>query len=903
MALGDGIRRDIQLVSQQERDRFIAAILQLDTTRFYPDGVSYWDKQEDIHKNAHAAGADVHGGPAFLGWHRELCNRLEGLIREVDPELSLHYWDWTVDPRSTAGGRTNLFTTQFMGSANGDAGPPLQDFESTEGGGHTHIWRQLLAGAPAIASDHDIIHASDGVSQPAQYEAFLGALNGAHGYAHSTYIGGTIAQEHYSFHDPFVFLLHSNVDRLWAMWQTQAGAEWRLDPAQTYGTDGVSPSSSINTEVQPWAGDEGTGFTPLRPWGPPENQQVHKTYKDITIVAPPCYDTLPTTVQVVDAENPGGVIQFNDVPQGETTVRAAVFKVFACTDVTLQVSVSPAAPYSVLTPGGSIVVHHGAELFREGRIWFSFTGGAPGTTAPTGNVTIHCVETGQDFAFTIVGNSIARPTVATILVLDQSGSMAWPAGTTGATRIQVLHEAASQFVQLVPGGDGVGIVRFDNNAYQDTPVQTFGTGIFDPNRTTALGKVQAITPNGATSIGNGLDLARSILDPVTGFDQKAVIVFTDGLENTSKFIADVMPLINDRTFAIGLGNQQQVSTGALTTLTNQTGGYLLLSGLLSASTDDYFRLSKYFLQVLAGVTNQNIILDPTGVLDQGTRIRIPFVIGDSDIDATVVLLTDTVPLPFDLETPDGEIVRPATAGMVGTEFAVGYKMSYYRFTLPMLVGAKAASAGTWHALLGFEEDRLAQRAAIALPRRVRYSLLVHTYSNLRLTARMVQTSLEPGAKLSIEAQLTEYRAPVEGRATVMATVQRPDGSSMLLPMAEQGAGRFGGSFMADQTGVYRARVQATGVTWRGLPFTREQEVTGAAFPGGNAPFPTSGPGDGAGAEAWCQLAECLLDGALAPLLRRENVDPQALLKCVRGWCEARTAGPTPEELARRESTA
>ena len=76
MAIGDGIRRNVAKISATERYRLMYAFLALDTAKFYPDGVSYWDKQEDVHKNAHAAGQDVHVGPAFLPWHRELCNRL-----------------------------------------------------------------------------------------------------------------------------------------------------------------------------------------------------------------------------------------------------------------------------------------------------------------------------------------------------------------------------------------------------------------------------------------------------------------------------------------------------------------------------------------------------------------------------------------------------------------------------------------------------------------------------------------------------------------------------------------------------------------------------------------------------------------------------------------------------------
>ena len=292
MAIGDGIRRNVAHISAEERYRLIYAFLALDKIKTYPDGVTYWDKQEEIHKNAHAAGQDVHGGPAFLPWHRELVNRLEALLREVDPALSLHYWDWTTDPRSAAGGAAALFTNEFMGSANGDAGFPLQDFESTEGGGHLKVWRSVNGGAPGTPgspSDNTIVTSADASAQANQYHDFWvndaghpNSLENTHDNAHG-YIGGSIAKQHFSFHDPFVFLLHSVVDRLWSMWQLAAGKAWRLDPNQVYGAEGTA--ASIVADLEPWSGLSG-----LRPWAPPDNQQVVKTPKDPSVVAPTLYD-------------------------------------------------------------------------------------------------------------------------------------------------------------------------------------------------------------------------------------------------------------------------------------------------------------------------------------------------------------------------------------------------------------------------------------------------------------------------------------------------------------------------------------------------------------------------------------------------------------------------------------
>jgi len=921
MALGDGVRRDVALISDAERALLLQAFLQLDTAKFFGDGVSYWDKQEQIHKTAHLSGADVHLGPGFVPWHREIVNRLEQLLREVNPDLSLHYWNWTVDPRSTAGGRAALFTPTFMGSAQGDAGAPLADFESSEnaelGNGHTHIWRHMnngnnALGNPVSVSDAAIVGAGD-------WTAFNDLIQQAHSDAH-LYVGGTIRQSHYSFHDPFVFLLHSNVDRLYAMWQTQAGHPERLNPTTVYGADSGDPG--LNGPVEPWAGNAANPALRLRPWAPPESQQVPKTYKHPSVVAPPCYDTVPH-VSLVEVGNAGPLgdgswaVTFNDVPAGEGASRAAVFRVYACDAVTFRVKPGsePAAPYFTLSSGGSVTAAHARTPYVEARLWFGFTGGAPDTAAPVGHVVVHCDQTNQDFAFTLTGNTIARPTVAVMLALDQSGSMDDPAGTTGARRIELLKEAAGRFGQVIQPGNGAGLVRFDTDAYPvadptfpGLAVTRIGPGgDADPGR---VGLLQAINrhatnPAGATSIGDGVVMARNVLSAVPGADyqQKALIVFTDGLENTPASIDSVSGSIDQRTFAIGLGSETQVSASALRKLAHNTGGYLLLTGDLTPGSDDYFRLSKYFLQILAGVTNTSIVLDPSGYLPPGATVRVPFTLTEFDIDATVVLMVDVPAIAMSLETPAGDVLDEAAVTALGGTVGHGPTTTSFRLGLPAPVGA-GAHGGTWYAVLEVDEKRLNRELghrkddrgfrSRAAAHGVRYSLSVYSWSNVRMDARLDQASIEPGAALTFRAELREFGMPIEQRARVVATVTAPSGAVATVGMVETEPGVFSGASVAPVPGVYPVRIVAEGQTLRGEPFTREATFTGVALEGGDRPTAPL-PGDPRGAEVdLCKLLSCLLQPEVAGrFLERHEVDVSRLAECVELLC--RRAAPDVAE--------
>jgi hypothetical protein len=934
MALGDGIRRNIASVEPTERAMLRDALVEMNQRHFPgtrtdtpPGGVTWWFKQDETHQATH-----VHGGPEFLPWHREIVNRLEAMLRQINPQLSLHYWDWTQDPTSIpnanlgggATGSLDLFTADFMGGKNGLIGEPwlsagyyvpgAANYRSTSAFDPVNnnpadpprdvsrIVGGLGSGPESAMNDGTIVGRSDYAAMRSPIDGLEAAHNRAHGFVN-------MGSQHTSFRDPFVFLLHSNVDRLFARWQTDPTHPDRLDPTMVYGSE--SADVGLNGNIEPWSGGTNT-----RPWAAPENEQVPKNYKHPSIVFPPCYDTNQSAVPIVEVLNAGTppAINFNDVPSGETTVRAAVFRIYGCGDVTVRVKagLGPVAPFSVLQPAsGSITVHHGSNAFAEARIWIAYTAGAALVPVPDGAVTFECPENGKSFAFVLKANAITRPTVAVMLALDQSWSMSFAAGTTGATRVEVLKDAARKFMELIQQDNGVGLIRFDHNSYAvndanfpGLAVTPIASGnIFDPGRVAAVAAVNAHAPNpaGSTSVGDGVDRARQVLNalPPAAFQQKALIVLTDGLENDPLWISDVTGSIDDRTFAIGLGNEQQVNTAALNALANSTGGYLLLTGLLSSSIDDYFRLSKYFLQILAGVTNTNIIVDPSGFIAPGTKVRIPFRVTEADIDCTPLLMTDYNVVDFALEAPDGTVITQGSAAGLGISAELGTQTRYFRFNLPVAIAA-GQHAGMWHALLEVNGPDFKKLIAQLRERKdvqfqsvathgARYCFVAQSRSNLKMLASLDQSGYAPGADLGLRAVLTEYDLPVAKRARVSVELTRPGGSMVTLSLLESDPGIFEATTKALTAGIYLARFMAQGVTLRGRPFTREHLATAAVWRGGDNPYQPPGGDDG---DRWCRLLSCLLsEKTLTPRLlerlKKEGLDVDALRNCMQASCRRR----------------
>lgn len=859
------IRRNIAHISDTDRTKYINAVRQADL-RFWSGGVvSYWDFQDLSHQTTH-----VHGGPKFLLWHRELCNRYEALLQQIDPDVALHYWDWTTDPRSSpngSGGNTDLSVNTFMGTMNGNVAGVLAPLHnggvfagSRDETGQPQdppqtLLRSMPAGPGTTTTDDTIKNSSNGLPQAQQWRRFRGrppespnGLEAVHGGVHVRFGPGNIGDPsgHQAFQDPMVFLLHANVDRIYAEWQCKPGEEWRLDVTQVYGdeagTTGIDGLSG-NT-LAPWDGSSG-----VHPFNAAGGLAFAKPYLDPSLVVPPCYDTLPVNVRKIKPTG-SDPLRFKDVPTGKTTARGLRLEVRSCAPVQINAVLTgdPAFTLHLVTvtsplPDG----YNPVTAF----VWVKYHAGAAGTSA-TGHLTATVAGTSFVFDVDIVANSINKPVVAVSAVLDSSGSMSLPSGVPGKDRMAVLHQAAPTFVQLLEDTDAVGVVRFDTDAFPVSPVtvaDSVGAGGGRDNATAAI-NAQATNLAGMTAIGDGIEAAHNqlLLAPPQFMSNRAILVFTDGDETESKYINEVTGLIDDRVYAVGLGTADQVKPDGLNAITHGTNGYVMLTGPLD--TEGVMRLAKYFVQVLAGITNVQIVTDPPGFVTPGHTEKVPFVLTEADQRCDVILLTEAPSaVNLTLTAPDGTTFG---AGPDATPLSAP-AMNCLRFPLP-LGSSPGTHAGNWIANISIDEPRfrkylnsgVREKDPVVRQRLIAHGLPfilnVHAVSDLEMKVTATQTSHTPGSNAEVSATLTESGLPLERRASVSMEVTKPDGTQVTVMLTEVEPGVHRTTLPLTQAGLYSLLVKATGQSFNEKPFTREELRTAATW------IDQTGPGSGGGNE-------------------------------------------------------
>jgi hypothetical protein len=286
-----GIRKNAKFLTATERENFVRACVMMKADIVNPAAppasqYGRWDEYNAIHRmiqSAFAPGAPNvnfgHGGNGaygFLSWHRYFLYQLEQQLQSYVPGVMIPYWDFSdpasimtdtflgpngtvasgnivqqgyfaVDSPGTGSNLTpapawwpagltgwrlpGMFPAANVGglrrrTGNTGALPTVDDIRETLAMGTFHNFQNALESGSGITSGNQM-------------------HNRMHGWIGGT--GGHMTSAAVSPFDPFFYLLHCNVDRLWAMWQ--------MDGHQNdFPAVGGSSQHHLNDIIYPWTG-------------------------------------------------------------------------------------------------------------------------------------------------------------------------------------------------------------------------------------------------------------------------------------------------------------------------------------------------------------------------------------------------------------------------------------------------------------------------------------------------------------------------------------------------------------------------------------------------------------------------------------------------------------------------
>lgn len=225
-------RRAWRDLSCEQQDEFLDAILLVKRSGLYDEFVH-------LHE---AVAISTHGTPAFLPWHRWFLYQFEKVLQDATGKcIYIPYWDWerdaewewdsTVFHEDTFGtyqGTTTDPTTGASctvdGIADSSSQSPFRWSPGIDNGPDGCLERDFTSDSPwagesqilAMIANYD--RYSDTSSDPSGVNGFQPVFEvGAHNMLHFS-IGGHMGTN-WSPADPLFYVHHSNIDRIWTMWQ------------------------------------------------------------------------------------------------------------------------------------------------------------------------------------------------------------------------------------------------------------------------------------------------------------------------------------------------------------------------------------------------------------------------------------------------------------------------------------------------------------------------------------------------------------------------------------------------------------------------------------------------------------------------------------------------------------
>lgn len=449
--------------------------------------------------------------------------------------------------------------------------------------------------------------------------------------------------------------------------------------------------------------------------------------------------------------------------------------------------------------------------------------------------------------------------VDTVLVLDRSGSMKDPAGDR--IKIEALRDAAMLYTDLLreAAGDKLGFWKYNhqNSEYlafdfiteaKKNDIESDPTGELSNN---ALTDSSMLKPGGNTGIGGAMQNGAAALGGPLADRKQVLVVLTDGIENESPYILDVItPIQNANTnlqmYSVGLGSN--IEAGKLQSITNMGNeGYHQVSDSLSG--ESLYDLETFYFKIFTNATGMDLVVDPTHVvnlLNPNPIIIDSARVISSDRSAIFLVLDDpALRIFYDLEfvSPTGDVIIPGvTIGGIPIHETSRGTYTIYRIVFPDISQA-STYIGDWLLRLTPNGEWSRARVKQALAESdINYSSYINPYqglvpigfaaavaSNYKLAVVVSANNYLPGAEVRLEGSLSDRGWPaLQGQINV--TVTSPNDTTYTLALYDDGThgdvttsdGTWSNHFVQTSVpGVYKFLFQSIGANDRGELAPRE----------------------------------------------------------------------------------
>lgn len=269
------------------------------------------------------------------------------------------------------------------------------------------------------------------------------------------------------------------------------------------------------------------------------------------------------------------------------------------------------------------------------------------------------------------------------LVFDRSGSMSLPGFGGADDKITEAKRAASLFVSLLrtTAAHRVGLVSFSTTPTLDFALASVNnatkTALIGPVPPGDTGTVGGLAAGGMTTIGGGLQTAIAMFPaPSPTTNTRAILLLTDGLENTPPMIATAMSgLAGSQLNVIGFGTDASLDGPGLTRLAREHGGIYVRAG-------EGLALKKFFALAFGLIFDFPTSLDPEFFLPANVMSAAPIsvrVCGERMLTAVLGWQNRDAALLLAVRTPGGTVITSASPGVTA---AAGSTWAHLRIPLP-----------------------------------------------------------------------------------------------------------------------------------------------------------------------------------------------------------------------------